>query len=79
MVLRIMGSITHSGRYTNTNRNENTMREHRDTAPTPTSLRREQQPRNKRVRRVPVWRDEKRVNEWCGWRMSVTRAQGEQQ
>ena len=79
MVLRIMGSITHSGRYTNTNRNENTMREHRDTAPTPTSLRREQQPRNKRVRRVPVWRDEKRVNEWCGWRMSVTRTQGEQQ
>ena len=74
-----MGSITHSGRYTNTNRNENTMREHRDTAPTPTSLRREQQPRNKRVRRVPVWRDEKRVNEWCGWRMSVTRTQGEQQ
>jgi hypothetical protein len=35
------------------------MKEHRDTAPTPTSLRREQQPRNKRV------------NEWCGWRMSV--------
>ena len=55
------------------------MREHRDTAPTPTSLRREQQPRNKRVRRVPVWRDERRVNEWCGWRMCVTRTQGEQQ
>ena len=55
------------------------MREHRDTTPTPTSLRREQQPRNKRVRRVPVWRDERRVNEWCGWRMSVTRTQGEQQ
>jgi hypothetical protein len=48
------------------------MKEHRDTAPTPTSLRREQQPRNKRVRRVPMWRDDKRVNEWCGWRMSVT-------
>ena len=48
------------------------MKEHRDTAPTPTSLRREQQPRNKRVRRVPVWRDERRVNEWCGWRMSVS-------
>jgi hypothetical protein len=47
------------------------MKEHRDTAPTPTSLRREQQPRNKRVRRVPMWRDDKRVNEWCGWRMSV--------
>ena len=55
------------------------MREHRDTAPTPTSLRREQQPRNKRVRRVPMWRDDNRVNEWCGWRMSVTRTQGEQQ
>ena len=48
------------------------MKEHRDTAPTPTSLRREQQPRNKRVRRVPMWRDDRRVNEWCGWRMSVT-------
>ena len=47
------------------------MKEHRDTAPTPTSLRREAQPRNKRVRQVPAWRDDKRVNEWCGWRMSV--------
>ena len=47
------------------------MREHRDTAPTPTSLRREAQPRNKRVRRVPMWRDDKRVNEWCDWTMSV--------
>jgi len=47
------------------------MKEHRDTEPTPTSLRREQQPRNKRVRRVPMWRDDKRVNEWCDWTMSV--------
>ena len=45
------------------------MKQHRDTAPTPTSLRREKQARNKRVRRVATWRNDQLVNEWCGWRI----------
>lgn len=49
------------------------MKEHRDTEPTPTSLRRLAQPRNARGRKSAVWRDEVRVNQWCGWRMSVAR------
>jgi hypothetical protein len=47
------------------------VKEHRNTAPTPTSLRREEQLRNRRKRRVATWRDDRLVNEWCGWRMSI--------
>lgn len=45
--------------------------EHRDTEPTPTSLRRLEQPVNKRQRKYRTWRDDARIKTWCGWRMFV--------
>jgi len=52
-----------------------TMKQHRDTAPTPTSLRREEAQRRRKRRRLPAWRDTARVNEWCGWRMKCEATQ----
>lgn len=51
-----------------TNNKENKVKEHRNTAPTPTSLRREELERKPKN---AFWWNEKAVNEWCGWRMSI--------
>lgn len=51
-----------------TNNKENKVKEHRDTAPTPTSLRREELERKSKN---AFWWNDKAVNEWCGWRMSI--------
>lgn len=52
-----------------------TMKQHRDTEPTPTSLRREEAQRRRKRRRLPMWQDTARVNEWCGWRMKCEATQ----
>lgn len=45
------------------------MKEHRDTAITPTSQRRLALPKNARSKRIRSWKDTRTVNEYLGWRM----------
>jgi len=45
------------------------MKEHRDTAPTPTSLRREKRERELRPIVNAYWWNNKLVGEWCAWRV----------
>ena len=42
-------------------------KEHCNTEPTPTSLRRETQLNQRRARNYRSWRDDARVNDWCEW------------